>query len=158
MHESICKSLITSHAVTSLFLLIQQITNAVLDSCLVSVPHRPLSKTFHINQHISLILPITSLPLSGSIFFLGLKLYGYQLECCLFDNSPQIPTFTSRCSQKFEHSIRMQLVKNPYIRAQTSGQLTASDPIRTTHENIAIYCGELPAANCLFFRKKNKGQ
>ena len=41
------------------------------------------------------------------------------------------------------------LVKNPYIRAQTSGQLTASDPIRTTHENIAIYCGELPAANCL---------
>ena len=34
------------------------------------------------------------------------------------------------------------LVKNPYIRAQTSGQLTASDPIRTTHENIAIYCGD----------------
>ena len=48
------------------------------------------------------------------------------------------------------------LVKNPYIRAQTSGQLTASDPIRTTHENIAIYCGELPAANCLFFVKKTK--
>ena len=43
------------------------------------------------------------------------------------------------------------LVKNPYIRAQTSGQLTASDPIRTTHENIAIYCGELPV-----FRKKTK--
>ena len=41
------------------------------------------------------------------------------------------------------------LVKNPYIRAQTSGQLTASDPIRTTHENIAIYFGELPV-----FRKK----
>ena len=50
------------------------------------------------------------------------------------------------------------LVKNPYIRAQTSGQLTASDSIRTTHENIAIYCGELPAANCLFFVKKKKGQ
>ena len=46
------------------------------------------------------------------------------------------------------------LVKNPYIRAQTSGQLTASDPIQTTHENIAIYCGELPAANCLFFVEK----
>ena len=45
------------------------------------------------------------------------------------------------------------IVKNPYIRAQTSGQLTASDPIRTTHENIAIYCGELPV-----FRKKTKGQ
>ena len=41
-------------------------------------------------------------------------------------------------------------------RAQTSGQLTASDPIRTTHENIAIHCGELPAANCLFFVKKPK--
>ena len=39
---------------------------------------------------------------------------------------------------------------------QTSGQLTASDPIRTTHENIAIYCGELPAANCLFFVNKTK--
>ena len=48
------------------------------------------------------------------------------------------------------------LIKNPFIRAQTSGQLTASDPIRTTHENIAIYCGELPAANCLFFVKKTK--
>ena len=43
------------------------------------------------------------------------------------------------------------LVKNPYMRAQTSGQLTASDPIRTTHENIAIYCGELPV-----FRKKKQ--
>ena len=42
------------------------------------------------------------------------------------------------------------------IRAQTSGQLNASDPIRPTHENIAIYCGELPAANCLFFVKKTK--
>ena len=51
-----------------------------------------------------------------------------------------------------------ELVKNTYIRAQTSGQLTASDPIRTTHENIAnvlrrIACGKLPV-----FRKKNKGQ
>ena len=35
--------------------------------------------------------------------------------------------------------------------SQTSGQLTASDPIRTTHENIAIYCGELPV-----FRNKKK--
>ena len=25
-----------------------------------------------------------------------------------------------------------------------------------THENIAIYCGELPVANCLFFVKKTK--
>ena len=36
------------------------------------------------------------------------------------------------------------------------GAITASDPIRTTHENIAIYCGELPAANCLFFVKKQR--
>ena len=50
-------------------------------------------------------------------------------------------------------TISIILVKNPYIRAQTSRQLTASDPIRTTYENIAIYCGELPV-----FRKKNKGQ
>ena len=35
------------------------------------------------------------------------------------------------------------LVKNPYIRAQTSGQLTASHPIRTTHENNAIIFGWL---------------
>ena len=63
---------------------------------------------------------------------------------------------TKKDSLILEPRISKTLVKNPYIRAQTSGQLTASDPIRTTHENIAIYCGELPAANCLFFVKKTK--
>ena len=89
------------------------------------------------------------------VAFETIKLIHAKVLCTIFDINyhPNIAHINMQGA-----SVLVLLVKNPYIRAQTSGQLTASDPIRTTHENIAIYCGQLPAANCLFFVKKTKGQ